>query len=59
MLSEPKHLWSNPLGGSSIDPRFFDFPQNDTEIWLLVQFGTTVGFQRTSELECALAQCLK
>src|SRR5580765_2133656 len=43
MLSEAKHLWSNPLGGSRIDPRFFDFAQNDTEIWLLVQFWTTVG----------------
>jgi hypothetical protein len=58
-LSEAKHLWSNPLGGSRIDPRFFDFAQNDTEIWLLVQFWTTVGNQRTSKFECAPAQCLK
>ena len=55
-LSEAKHLWSNPLGDSRIDPRFFDFAQNDTEIWLLVQFCTTVGFQQTSKVECALAQ---
>jgi hypothetical protein len=59
MLSEAKHLWSNPLGDSRIDPRFFDFAQNDTEIWLLVQFWTTVGFQRTSKFERAPAQCLK
>src|SRR5260370_33380467 len=59
MLSEAKHLWSNPLGGSRIDPRFFDFAQYDTEIWLLVQFWITVGFQRTFNFECTPAQCLK
>jgi hypothetical protein len=59
MLSEANHLWSNPLGGSRIDARLFDFAQNDTEIWLLVQFGTTAGFQRTSKFECVSAQCLK
>ena len=59
MLSEAKHLWSNPLGDSRIDPRFFDFAQNDTEIWLLVQFWTTVGVQRTSKFECTLARVLK
>jgi len=36
MLSEAKHLWSNPLGDYRIDPEFFDVAQNDTEIWLLV-----------------------
>ena len=68
-LSEAKHLWSNPLDDSRIDPRLkawprglrplrcsFDFAQNDTEIWLLVQFWTTVGFQRTSKFECGPAQ---
>jgi hypothetical protein len=57
-LSEAKHLWSNPLWDSRIDPRFFDFAQNDTEIWLLVQFWTTV-VQRTSEFECTLSRRLK
>jgi hypothetical protein len=38
---------------------FFDFAENDTEIWLLVQFWTTVGLQRTSKFECAPAQCLR
>ena len=59
MLSEAKHLWSNSLGDSKIDPRFFDFAQNDTEIWLLVQFWTTVGFQRTSKFQCAPPQYLR
>jgi len=35
---------------------FFDFAQNDIEIWFVVQFGTTGGYQRTDKFECAPGQ---